>query len=321
MNDAAAWSDISPRSLIEEYTVPPFSVLDSRQGYWQSRRKLWLDYGLARELHARTIEAGRNKHGESAGNVMSLQQTTSGDRQVVSVFDPVLAEIAYRWWCPQGGSVLDPFAGGSVRGVVASVLGHEYVGVDISDEQVQANRNFSSQLDNTQRAAWFTGDSRHLADVVGDRMFDMVFTCPPYYDLEVYGANPQDLSNAKTYAEFLVGYRSAIRQSVEKLRDNRFICIVVGEARDKSGSYYGLVPDTIQAMRDCGVQFHNDLVLVNSVGSLPLRVGNYMRASRKVGKVHQNVIVGVKGRAQTRTWSLERPSVPDVRLGLWEEDK
>ncbi|HXF87125.1 MAG TPA: hypothetical protein VNK48_02075 [Xanthobacteraceae bacterium] len=40
-----------------------------------------------------------------------------------SIFDPVLCEIAYRWFCPPGGSVLDPFAGGSVRGIVASRLG------------------------------------------------------------------------------------------------------------------------------------------------------------------------------------------------------
>jgi hypothetical protein len=37
-----------------------------------------------------------------------------------SIFDPVLCEIAYRWFCPSGGTVLDPFAGGSVRGIVAS---------------------------------------------------------------------------------------------------------------------------------------------------------------------------------------------------------
>ena len=40
-----------------------------------------------------------------------------------SIFDPVLCELAYRWFCPPGGVVLDPFAGGSVRGIVASKLG------------------------------------------------------------------------------------------------------------------------------------------------------------------------------------------------------
>lgn len=143
MSEVETWVDASPRSLIDDYTVPPFSVLDTRQGYWQSRRTRWMNYGLGRELHARNVEAGRNRHGESAANVMSLQQTASGDRQVVSVFDPVLAEIAYKWWCPQGGSVLDPFAGGAVRGVVASVLGHEYVGVDISE--IRSHRTAGSR--------------------------------------------------------------------------------------------------------------------------------------------------------------------------------
>jgi hypothetical protein len=31
----------------------------------------------------------------------------------------VLCEIAYRWFSPPGGLILDPFAGGSVRGIVA----------------------------------------------------------------------------------------------------------------------------------------------------------------------------------------------------------
>ena len=45
-----------------------------------------------------------------------------------SIFDPVLCELAYRWYCPPGGVILDPFAGGSVRGIVASKLGRRYVG-------------------------------------------------------------------------------------------------------------------------------------------------------------------------------------------------
>ena len=44
------------------------------------------------------------------------ENTQSG----TSIFDPVLCELAYRWFCPPGGTVLDPFAGGSVRGIVSS---------------------------------------------------------------------------------------------------------------------------------------------------------------------------------------------------------
>jgi hypothetical protein len=57
-----------------------------------------------------------------------------------SIFDPVLCELVYRWFSPPGGTVLDPFAGGSVRGIVASKLGRRYVGIDVRPEQVEANR-------------------------------------------------------------------------------------------------------------------------------------------------------------------------------------
>jgi hypothetical protein len=57
-----------------------------------------------------------------------------------SIFDPVMCELAYRWFAPPGGVVLDPFAGGSVRGIVASKLGRRYVGIDVRPEQVDANR-------------------------------------------------------------------------------------------------------------------------------------------------------------------------------------
>ena len=39
-----------------------------------------------------------------------------------SIFDPVLCELVYRWFCPSKGKILDPFAGGSVRGIVAAHL-------------------------------------------------------------------------------------------------------------------------------------------------------------------------------------------------------
>jgi hypothetical protein len=37
-------------SLIERFGVPPFSVLDARQGYWQDRKRAWLALGIESEL-------------------------------------------------------------------------------------------------------------------------------------------------------------------------------------------------------------------------------------------------------------------------------
>lgn len=37
-------------TLFEKFLVPPFSVLDARQGYWQERKQAWLALGIQSEI-------------------------------------------------------------------------------------------------------------------------------------------------------------------------------------------------------------------------------------------------------------------------------
>jgi len=37
-------------TLAERFIVPPFSVLDARQGYWQERKRAWIALGIQSEL-------------------------------------------------------------------------------------------------------------------------------------------------------------------------------------------------------------------------------------------------------------------------------
>ena len=43
-------SDESRATLAERFGVPPFSVLDARQGYWQDRKRAWLALGIKSEI-------------------------------------------------------------------------------------------------------------------------------------------------------------------------------------------------------------------------------------------------------------------------------
>lgn len=51
-------------SLVARFGVPPFSVLDARQGYWQDRKRAWLALGIASEL-------GRGEAALPGGSEMS----------------------------------------------------------------------------------------------------------------------------------------------------------------------------------------------------------------------------------------------------------
>lgn len=221
-----------------------------------------------------------------------------------SIFDPVLCELAYRWFCPPGGLVLDPFAGGSVRGIVASKLGRQYIGVDLRAEQVEANR---AQLDvlgpDDPPPVWHVGDSRNLAALCPDVAADFVFSCPPYADLEVYSDDPRDLSTMD-YPAFRAAYAGIVAAACARLKPDRFACFVVGDVRDAKGFYHGLPWHTVEAFQDAGLRLYNEAVLVTAVGSLPIRVGKQFEASRKLGKTHQNVLVFVKGDPKRATQAV-----------------
>lgn len=275
------YSDGHAGGLSDKFGVPPFTVLDARQGYWQDRKRLWLGCGIE-------SEKGR------AENLISYSKASTMGEKDTSIFDPVMAELAYRWFSPKGGLVLDPFAGGSVRGIVAALLDRDYVGMDLRQEQVEANREQAEQICRNRIPVWHCGDSQTIDKVAAGVEADFLFTCPPYADLEQYSDNPADLSNMD-YPQFKEAYRNIIARACSLLKDDRFACIVVGDVRASGGGYYNFVSDTIEAFLDAGLMYYNEAILVTAIGSLPLRAGKMFSASRKLGKTHQNVLVFCKG--------------------------
>lgn len=237
----------------------------------------------------------RPQHGPDGTLNYRESNAPDGTTNGTSVFDPVLCELAYRWFMPAGGAVLDPFAGGSVRGIVAARLGHPYTGVELSARQVSANYEQAAVITPEAPPIWHVGDSRDIRSLVdATTPYDLLFSCPPYADLEVYSDDPRDISTMP-YEEFLAAYRQIISASVSLLADSCFACFVVGDVRDRKGFYRNFVSDTISAFHDAGMQLYNEAILVTAVGSLSIRVGRQFQAGRKLGKTHQNVLVFWRG--------------------------
>lgn len=268
-------------NLSGKFMIPPFSVINAREGWWQNRKRAWLSIGIKSEI------------GRTDNLIKHSKTTTMGDKDT-SIFDPVLCELVYRWFSPAEAVVLDPFAGGSVRGIVAGKLGRRYIGCELRQEQVDANREQSATICEDIMPAWHCTDSININKTCECVEADLIFSCPPYADLEVYSDNPQDLSTMK-YADFKKAYFEIIAKSCALLKHDRFACFVVGEVRDKKGNYYNFVGDTIEAFKVAGLEFYNEAILVTAIGSLPLRAGKAFSASRKIGKTHQNILVFVKG--------------------------
>lgn len=299
-------------TLAERFLIPPFSVLDARKGWWQARKKEWIAAGLRSE---------ETRDDAQVGGFADAAQRAGTNQSGVSIFDPVLCEIAYRWWCPAGGTILDPFAGGSVRGIVAAQLGHNYHGIDLRADQVAANRDNAGEVLDSDKPVptWYVGDAtavEGMADL--PKQVDMLFSCPPYADLEVYSDDPADLSTMP-YPQFRNAYADAIRQACARLRDDAFAVWVVGEARGKDGEFYGLIPDTIAAFRAAGLQYVTEAILVTAVATAAIRAARGFSGTRALARTHQNVLIFCKGDKKRATTRLGDVDVADA-LNSAEED-
>jgi DNA modification methylase len=295
-------------SLALRWGIPPFSVLDRRTQTWQTRRRQWLDFGIASEqgrenvdlfpTHLNVATAPLHKDGTVDRNYLPT----------VSVFDPVLAEIMIRWFSIPDSKcrIFDPFSGGSVRGIVASVLGHEYVGIDLREEQIAANeRQYTAMKDrmpdNHIKPQWIAGDSKETNKILSSQSqqqqekFDLVLTSPPYFRIEHYSDLEQDLNNM-TWNGFCEAYREIIHQTADIMKDNRFICWNVGNARDpKTKMFVNQQDKTKEYFAEKGFYLQNELVLIHPIYSLIFRTNLMFQGKRTIPKQHEYVLVFYNG--------------------------
>lgn len=296
------------KNLSERYLVPPFSVLHTYKDGWANRKQQWIALGIK-------SEEGRKNTFESMGKLTQIGKNASKELKpwsITSIFDPVLTELIISWFSGIGDKVLDPFAGGSVRGIVSSLLGREYTGIDLRQEQIDANNENWEEIGNkciigqeteAKKPKWVVGDSDEELDKLPNESFDLAMTCPPYADLEVYSDDPRDISNME-YDKFIETYGSIIKKTYKKLTENSFCVFVVGEVRGRDGSYYNFVGDTVKAFENAGFKYYNEIVLATSLGTAALRTKQF-NVSRKATKVHQNVLVFSKGEPTIAAERLE----------------
>lgn len=171
----------------------------------------------------------------------------------------------------------------------------------MSERQIGENRKQAQEICGDNLPAWIVGDSRRVAELAPGA-YDLVFSCPPYGNLEIYSEDERNLSTLD-HADFIAAYRDIIGRCLAMLKPDRFACFVVGDFRDAKGFYRNFVSDTSAAFQAGGAHLYNEAVLVTAVGSLLIRIGKQFRRYRKLGKTHQNVLVSFNG---------EPKGIPDV---------
>ena len=212
-----------------------------------------------------------------------------------SVLDPVACEVILRFFMPRDGlRVYNPFGGGVQFGYIAGSYGYDYVASEIRRNQCDANNAICADLKGS--AVWVPSDSSTYEP---DGMFDLEFTCPPYYRVEKYvdydGQPPAgEINTLPTYAEFRDTLFAGYKRAIDHLNDGCFFVVMTGDSRDSKGAYYCSEAETELFLRDAGLSVYNRIVYLESEFT---RLAHAKRTlnTRKFPKREQKIIVAFKG--------------------------
>ena len=270
---------------------------------WNSVKGDWLR--IKKEWKARIEEAGE-KH--SIINPMYASrdgcwQGSAGFANVVtghshngnaSVLDSTACEVILRFFMPKDGQrIYNPFGGGVQFGFVAGAYGYEYVASEIRQNQCDANNKLCSEFKNVK---WIKSDSSTYKPT---GMFDLVFTCPPYYKVEKYldydGSPPDgEINSLDTYEKFRDALFCGYKIAIDSLIDNCFFVVMTGDSRDKNGAYYCSESETELFLKDQGLSVYNKIVYLESEFTRLAQAKKTLNY-RKFPKCEQKIIVAYKG--------------------------
>jgi len=211
-----------------------------------------------------------------------------------SVLDPVACEVMLRFFMPtEGRRVYNPFGGGVQFGFVSGSYGYEYIASEIRQNQCDANNALCQDLDS---AKWIKEDSSTYEP---EGMFDLCFTCPPYYKVEKYvdyeGVIPDgELNEMPTFEQFRDTLFDGYKKAIEKLNDNCFFVVMTGDSRDKTGAYYGCEAEHELFFKEQGLHIYNKIVYLECEFT---RLAHAKRTLdyRKFPKREQKILAFFKG--------------------------
>ena len=128
-----------------------------------------------------------------------------------------MAELVCRWFGREGCKTFDCFAGDTVFGYVSAYLGNEFTGIELRPEQAQLNNERVEGMS----ARYINDDGQNVGRHLEPESQDLLFSCPPYFDLEKYSDLPNDASNQGTYEEFIGIIRNAFTSAIGCLKEFR----------------------------------------------------------------------------------------------------
>lgn len=195
-----------------------------------------------------------------------------------SPFPREVAMLCYDFFLKDCKRIFDPFAGWGERHYYAKSYGKKYTGFDTNPVAIEyAKGQFG--VDNTLANSL-------TADIPA---FDGLLTCPPYWNIEVYGGEGGiDLIN--DWQGFLDQLEQILKRSFDAAKPGSLFCVMAGDWRAK-GVYYDLMFQIESMFQRMGALPYDKLV-VSRKALTPIQFYLAMARKHKFSvKLHEYLVV------------------------------
>lgn len=215
-----------------------------------------------------------------------------GGPQKMSEFHAGIAEFIVRYWSMPGAKIVDPFAGRGTRAVVTTILDREYYGYEISQNTYKRALNHFDGLGISPNL--YLADGTKLENT-SDNFSDLIYTCPPYYNIEKYESVDGQLSDSESYPEFMKMINVCVENCYRVAKPGSFCVWVVADFRDKgadreTGNFIDFHGDTTQLFKKAGWIYYDLIVMENTSPFAAL--GQFQAACKRyVPKTHEYILV------------------------------
>lgn len=234
------------------------------------------------------------------------QAMRRGKGGTLSRFPQNIGRKLVLFYTEQGDTIYDPFAGHNSRMQLCFETGRNYYGCDLSKEFMEVNRRIAEILQKKAKHSvlgftnWIKlheGDSRNLP--MKSNSGDFTITSPPYWDIEHYGDEKEQLGNGKSYKEFLQGLGDVAKENLRVLKPGAFCIWCVNDFR-KDGKFYSYHEHTARLLRKAGFS-QWDIAITDLGSSIRACFPNQTFASKILPKRHEYCLIFRKPQASANS--------------------
>lgn len=181
----------------------------------------------------------------------------------LSIFARNICRTCVLLYSKPGDMVVDPFIGHNSRMETCVREGRHYHGYDVSLRFMKDNYLIASQL-RKEYPMMKVELNLHTSEKMihtPDNFGDFTITSPPYWDIEDYGDEPEQLGKwSKTYDDFMAKMADVAKENYRTLKSGAYAAWFINDFRRK-GRFYSYHIDTKAILEAAGFEMWDIMIV------------------------------------------------------------